>query len=135
MLRVVLKTQFLTHLLHAGFDLLNMVRTVIAFSNDHVKMVLSRLLRIAYPLLEYLFSFLHVLTVQVDRIAVDLAHRIVLAEDVLRGLLVISVGLGGVLLALFTHAVRLGAVARLVCLACFRSEVLMLSLLFTREVA
>ena len=134
MLGVVLQAHLLTDLLHAWLDLLDVVRTVVAFTHNHMQVSLARLLRVSDPLLDYFFGLLHILAVQIDSVAVDFANRVVLTEDVLGGLLVVRVGLGGMLLGLLAHAMRLGTVARVVCLACFGSKVLMLALLFTREV-
>ena len=133
-LGAVLQTQFLTNLLDARLDLLDVIGAVIALADNDVEVRLSRLLRVPDALLEDLFRFLHVLAVQVDRVARDLAHRVVFAEDELGGLFVQRVGFRRVFLALLAHTVRFGAITTVICLSRFRRIVLMLALFFTSEV-
>ena len=100
-----------------------------------MKMRLSSAFRISHPLLDDRLCLLDELPVQVDRVRVYLAHGIVLAEDVLGSLLVVGVGLGGMFLALLAHAMRFRPVARVVRLAGLCGTMLVLALLFARQVA
>lgn len=134
-LRVVLQPQLAADLLHARLDLLHVVGAVVALADDDVQVRLPALLRVADALLQDLLGLLHELPVQVDRVAVHLAHGVVLAEDELGRLPVVLVGFGGVLLALLRQLVRLAAVAALVRLLGACGEVLVLALLFAGEVA
>lgn len=67
--------------------------STMVFFHSHVKMVLSILLSVLYPLSDNLLGFLDKLTVQVNGVAVYAANCIVLTEDVVGGLLVVVVGL------------------------------------------
>lgn len=58
---------------------------------------------------------------EIDSVAGDLSNGIVLAENILRSLLVVLVGLCGMFLALFADAMRLRAIATLVRLLRVRS--------------
>lgn len=111
-----------------------MVGGVVSLANDHVQMRLSTLLGVADALLENLLGFFDVLAVQVDGIAVDFAHGVVLAKDKLRGLLVVLVGFGSVRFALLRQLFRFCAITSLVCLLGACGEMLVLALLFTSEV-
>lgn len=66
--------------------------------------------------LKYIISLLHKLAMQVNGIFGDTSHRVVLAEDVLGGLLVVGFCVRLVLLARFGEGVRFGAVTRGMCL-------------------
>ena len=77
-------------------------------------MRLPRLPRISNPLLQYPLRLLHVLPVQINRVPIHPAHRIVLPEDIIRRLLVIRVHHGAMALAFFRQLVRGGAVATFV---------------------
>lgn len=134
-LRVVLQSKFAADLLDARLDLLHVAGGVVSLADDHVEVRLSALLGVANALLEDLLGFFHELAVQVDGVAVDSAHGVVLAEDELGGLLVVLVGFGCVRLALLRQLLRAAAVAALVGLLRLCSEVLVLALLFTSEVA
>ena len=79
-------------------------------------------LRISNPLLQHILRLLDKLAVQVNRIAVDSAHGVVLAEDEVGRLLVILVHQLGVALAFFAEVVRCGAVAAHVCTVRLRGE-------------
>lgn len=72
---------------------------------------------------------------QIDSVARHFAHGIVLTEYELGGLLVVVVGSGGMLLALGAHFVCPRAIAALVGLPRLCGIVLVLALLFTREIA
>jgi hypothetical protein len=134
-LSVVLQAEFAADLLDARLNLLHVVHRVVSLADDHVQVRLAVLLGVANALLENLLGFFDELAVQVDGVAVDFADGVVLAEDELRGLLVVLVGFGGVRLALLRQLFRTGAIAALVGLLGLRSEVLVLALLFTSEVA
>lgn len=99
-----------------------------------MKVSLTGLLCILDALGHNLLCLFYKLTVQINGIAIDAADSIVLAEDVIGGLFVVVVCFGGVLLGLGRHFVSGGTIAPLVSLACLCSKVLMLRLLFTREV-
>jgi hypothetical protein len=133
-LSVVLQSEFAADLLDARLDLLHVVHRVVSLADDHVQVRLAVLLGVADALLEDLLGLLDELAVQVDGVAVDFADGVVLAEDELGGLLVVLVGFGGVRLALLRQLFRPGAVAALVGLLGLRSEMLVLTLLFTSEV-
>lgn len=135
LLGVVLQSKFAADLLDARLDLLHVAGGVISLADDHVEVRLSALLSVADALLEDLLGFFHELAVQVDSVAVDSAHGVVLAEDEFGGLLVVLVGFGCVRLALLRQFLRPAAVAALVGLLRLRGEVLVLALLFTSEVA
>lgn len=96
-LGAALQSKFLTDFLHFRLDLLNVIGTVIALAHNDVQMRLTSLLGISYPLLYYLLCFLHILPVQVYSVAGDLTDSVVFSKDVLAGLLVVRIGLGGML--------------------------------------
>lgn len=96
----VLQIQFAADLFNARLDLLDMILAVVALTHDHVKMCLAMALRVADSLLKDLFCFFDILAVKVDSVAGDFADGIVLAEDVLGGLLVVLIRFGSVLLPL-----------------------------------
>lgn len=98
-------------------------------------MILPRRLRVPNALLDNGFGFFDVLAVQVDGVAGDFSHGVVLAKNEFRGLLVVGVGLRGVLFALFRVVVGRAAVARVVGLPGLRGEVLVLALFFAGEVS
>ena len=108
---------------------------MVSLADDHVEVRLAVLLGVADALLEDLLGLFDELAVQIDGVAVDFADGVVLAENELGGLLVVLVGFGGVRFALLRELFRPGAVAALVGLLGLRSEVLVLALLFTSEVA
>lgn len=83
-------------------------------TNIHMQMRLSGTLRVSNPLLQDPFRLLHILSMQIDRVAIDSAHGIVFAENVVRGLLVVRVHHRAVALAFFGELVRSRAVAALV---------------------
>lgn len=78
-----------------------MVRAVVAFAHNHMKVSLAGALCVANPLLENFFCLFDELPVQINGVACDFSYGIVLAEDVLRGLFVVLVGLCSMFLALF----------------------------------
>lgn len=108
---------------------------MVALAHNHMQVSLARRLSISYPLLQDLLRLLHELSMQIDSVAGHLSNSIVLAEDVLRSLLVVVVGFGFVLLALLAKLVRAGPIALLICFARFGSIVLVLALLLAGEVA
>lgn len=75
-----------------------------------MQMILPRAPRIPNPLLEYLLRLLDELPVQVNRIPIHSAHGVVLAENIIRRLLVVLVHHGAVSLALFRERVRGAAI-------------------------
>lgn len=135
LLGVVLQAHLAANLLHLRLDLLDVVGAVVALAHDDVQVGLAGLLGVADALLDDLLRLLYVLPVQVDGVAGDFADGIVLAEDELRGLLVVGVGLGGVLLALLGEAMRPGAISFFISLVCLGGEVLVLAVFLAREVA
>lgn len=134
LLRVLLQSQLPAQSLYAGLDLLDVAWRVVALADNDVQVSLAVALGVADPLLEDLLGFFDELPVQIDGVGFDLADGVVLAEDELGGLLVVLVGLGGVGFGLQRHLVGLGAIAALVGLAGFASEVAVLVLLFAGEV-
>lgn len=133
-LGVVLQSKFAADLFHTRLDLLYMVHRVVSLADDHVEVRLSILLGVADALLENLLGFFDKLAVQVDGVAVDFANSIVLAENVLGGLLVVLVGFRCVRFALLRQFLRATAVAALVSLLRLRGKVLVLALLFTSKI-
>ena len=133
-LGIVLQPEFAANLLNTRLDLLHVVRGVVSLADNHVEVCLAVLLCIANALLENLLGLLDVLAVQVDSVAGDFAHGIVLAENELGSLLVVFVGFGSMCLALLRQLMRLTTVAALVGLLRTRSERLVLALLFTRKI-
>jgi hypothetical protein len=85
--------------------------------------LLPALLRVLDALLQDPLGLLDELPVQVDGIGVDAAGCVVLAEDEVRGLLVVRFHLDGVLLALLGQLVGRRAIASLVCLVRLRKGV------------
>ena len=80
----------------------------------HVQMRLPRALRISDPLLEDLLRLLDKLPVQIYRVPVHAAHRIVFPENIVRGLFVVLVHHCAVALAFFGELVRRTAVTAVV---------------------
>lgn len=83
-------------------------------AHAHVKVRLPVLLGVADALLEDVLGLLDELAVQVDGVGGGPARRVVLAEDVLAGALVVLVHPRRVLLALVAQLLGLRAVAALV---------------------
>lgn len=116
-LRRILQPQLAAHLLDPGLDPLDMVRAVVALPDNHMQVRLPARLGVLDARLEDVLSLLDELPVQVDRVVGDAPGGVVLAEDILGGLLIVCVHLGAVLLALVGEGFGLGAIAALVCLA------------------
>jgi uncharacterized membrane protein YedE/YeeE len=135
LLSVILQSEFAADLLNARLDLLHVVHGMVSLADDHVEVRLAVLLGVANALLKNLLGFFDELAVQVDSVAGDFAHGIVLTENELRGLLVVFVGFGGMRLALLRQLARPAAIAALVGLLGLRGEMLVLTLLFTSEIA
>jgi hypothetical protein len=135
MLSVVLQAEFAADLLDARLNLLHVVHRVVSLADDHVQVRLAVLLGVADALLEDLLGLFDELAVEIDGVAVDFADGVVFAEDEFGGLLVVLVGFGSVRLALLRQLFRAGAIAALVGLLGLRGEMLVLTLLFTSEVA
>ena len=110
----IAQPQLPTHLLHPRLDLLHMARAMIPLAHNHMKVCLPRGLRVPDALLDDILGLLDELAVQVDGVGSDAVHRVVLAEDVVGGLVVEGVHHGAVALAFFGEGVRRGAVAALV---------------------
>lgn len=110
----VLQAELAAHLLDAGLDLLDVVDRVVPLAHDDMQVRLAVLLGVADALLEHVLGLLDELPVEVDRVVGHAARRVVLPEDVVRGLLVVLVHLGRVPLALVAQLLGLGAVAALV---------------------
>lgn len=83
-------------------------------TNIHMQMRLSGTLRISNPLLQDPFRLLHILSMQIDRVAIDSPDGIVFTENVIRGLLIVRVHHCAVAFAFFGELVRGRAVAALV---------------------
>lgn len=81
---------------------------------SHMQPRLPSLLRISDALLYDVLGLIDELAVQIDSIGVYPAGGVILAEDVIGGLLVIGIHLGCVLLALLGQLVSGGAIAALV---------------------
>ncbi len=79
-----------------------------------MQMRLPRTLRIPNPLLHNPFRLLHKQPVQINRIAIHPAHRIILPEDIIARLLVILVHHGAMAFPFLGELVRGAAVAALV---------------------
>ncbi len=77
-------------------------------------MRLPILLRISYPLLQDPLSLLYELTMQINGIVRDSAWSIILPEDEVRGLLVVLVHFGGMLLACFRELVSGSSITTLI---------------------
>lgn len=73
-----------------------------ALRNVHVKVRLPVLLGVADAVLEDILGLLDELAVQVDGVVGDAIHCVVLAEDVVAGLLVVLIHLGRVAFSLVT---------------------------------
>lgn len=112
-----------------------MSRAVVAFADNNVQVGLALLTSISDALLQNLFRLFHILTMEIDRVCCDLANGIVLAEDELGCLFVVSVSLRSMLLALLAQAVRLSTIASRVGLLRLCSKVLALTLLLTSEIS
>lgn len=91
-----------------------MAGAMVPLAHNHMQVCLARGLRVSDALLDDIFGLLDELTVQVDGVGGDAVERVVLAEDVLGGLVVVGVHHGAVALAFFGEGVRGGAVAALV---------------------
>ena len=74
---------------------------MVPFAHNHMQMGLACALCVADSLLKNVFCFLDELTMQIDSVACDFSDGIVFTEDLLRGLLVVLVGLCSMFLALF----------------------------------
>lgn len=131
----VLEAELPADLLDAGLDLLDVVGRVVALADDDVQVRLAVLLGVADALLEDVLGLLDELAVQVDGVVGDAALRVVLAEDVVRRLLVVLVHLGRVPLALVAQLLGPGAVALLVGLVGPVEAVISLLGLLASEVA
>jgi hypothetical protein len=114
LLGAVLQTQLSADLLYTWFDLLNVVRAVIAFADNDMQMGLATLARALDALLQHVLSFFNEQAVQVDGVAVNTALSIVGAEDIVPRLSVVLFHLGSVLLALLRQLVGTSAVTGLV---------------------
>lgn len=135
MFGVVLQSKFAADRLDTRLELLHMASTVVSFADNHVQVRLAVLSGVADALLENLLCFFDELAVEIDGVGVDLAHGVVFTENELGGLSVVVVGFGGVRLALVRQVFGSCAVAALVGLLRARGERLVLTLLFTSEVA
>lgn len=134
LLGVVLEAKLTADIFDGGLDLLDVIGRVVSFADNDVKMSLAVLLGVLDALGDYLLGLLDELAVQVNRVRVHAANGIVLAEDVVRGLLVVVVCFGGVLLGLGRHFVGSRAVSALVGLASLGGIVLVLRLFFAGEI-
>lgn len=114
LLGAVLQAQVSAHLLYTWFDLLNVVRAVIAFADNDMQMGLATLTCALDALLQHVLSFFNEQAVQVDGVAVNTALSIVGAEDIVPRLSVVLLHLGGVLLALLRQLVGASTVTGLV---------------------
>lgn len=101
LLRRILQPQLATNLLHLRLNLLNMINTMVPLPHNHMQMILSLLLRISDPLLQYPFCFFYELPVEINGVVCDAAGRVVFAEYVVGGLVVVGVHFGGVRFAFF----------------------------------
>lgn len=79
-----------------------------------MQMILPRTLRITNPLLQYPLRLLYKLPMQINRIPIHSAHRIVFPENVIRRLLIILVHQRAMPLAFFRQLVRGAAIAAFV---------------------
>ena len=114
LLRRIAQPQLPTHLLHPRFDLLHVAGAMVPLAHNHMEVGLPRGLRVPDALLDDILGLFDELAVQVDGVGDDAVERVVLAEDVVGGLVVVGVHHGAVALALFGEGVRGGAVAALV---------------------
>jgi hypothetical protein len=114
LLRAILQPHLATHLLHARFDLLHMIATVIPLAHNDMQMRLSAAPSSPDALLQHVLGFLDKQAVQIDGVAGDARLGVVGAEDVVAGLVVVLLHLGGVLLAFLAERVGGSAVAGLV---------------------
>lgn len=80
-----------------------------------MKMILPMRLGIFDPLLQNLLCLLNKLTMQINRVISNAPTGVVLAEDKLRGLLVILFHLATVRFALLRELLRAGAITARVC--------------------
>ena len=99
-LGAVPQAQLAAQRLDLGLESLDVAGRVVAFADNGVQVCLAAFLIGADALLEDALGFLHELAMQVDSVAIDLAGRVVLAEDVLGGLPVVVIHPGIVGLAL-----------------------------------
>jgi len=108
------------HLLDAGLDPLHVAGAVVAPAHDDMQMPLAPGLGVADACLEDVLGLLDVLPVQVDGVAGYASLRVVLPEDELGRLLVVSVLLRRVPLALVREGFCRRAIPALICLVCLR---------------
>lgn len=105
MLRLVIQSQLLTHLLDLRFDLLHMISRMNTLAHNNMQMRLSLTLRLPNPLLQNLLCLFDKLSVKIYSIARHFLRRVVLPEDVLRGLFVVSVLRSAVFLGFLAEVV------------------------------
>lgn len=96
----ILEAQLATELLHLGLELLDVVGRVVALADNSVQVRLAASLIGPDTLLENALRLFDELAVEVDAIGVDATGGVVLAEDVVRRLVVVFPHLGLVSLAL-----------------------------------
>ena len=124
----ILQPLFTAHLLDPGLYLLYMVVRIVSFANDsvqtvtlyipgrnrcdclHMQMCFTMGSGISYSLLENILGLLEELTVQIDGVAFDPPGGIILAEDEVRGLLIVLVHHCAMSFALFGEPVSGGSV-------------------------
>lgn len=113
----IVEAQLAAHLLDAGLDFLHATSAVVALADNYVQVPLAPGLGVANAGLENVLGLLDELTVQVDGVLGHALRVVVLPEYVLRGLLIVALHVGAVLLALVGEALGFGAVAIFVRLA------------------
>lgn len=114
LLGLIPQPQLATQVLDLWLELLHVASRMVAFPDDGVQMSLAARLILTYALFENALSLLDELAVQVYGVRLDATRRVVLAEDVIRGLTVVLVHLGVVLLALVGEGLCGGTVSGLV---------------------
>lgn len=135
LLGAVLQSQFLADLLNAGLDFLDVASRVVSLAYDDVQVVLAMLLRVPDALLEDVLGLFDKLSVKINGVPIYAIRRIVLAEDVLRGLLVVLSHLCAMALAGLGQFVSGLAVAGLVGFVRLVEAVLPLGMFLTRQIA
>jgi hypothetical protein len=118
LLGAILQSQLATHLFDPGFDFLDMVPAVVAFTHNDMQMALSSLSRNPDSLFQDIFGLFYEQAVEVNGIARDTTLGVVFPEDVVARLIVVLVHFRCVGFAFFRELVGARSIAGFVCLMC-----------------
>ena len=80
-LGLVLKAELLAYFLYSWFDLLNVMRTMVSFTNNDVKMRLAGRLGISDAFFQYILCFFNELSMEIYGVRCHTALCIVFTED------------------------------------------------------